>query len=182
MADNRKTLTLKTPRDTNTPRRRKRTRVEVIVKKKSPITKPEAKIEKKPRVQTPPAPKKKKGPAKLPKKERLPLQEAIAEISHYWPNLFPNGKLRPMQIGLKRKLKKLCLEQDIPLSKKRLYDCLGSIGNSLEYHETIVLGASRFDENGEVCGVIDEDSVNYSEQKTLSLKITNTPNHSLTKT
>ncbi|MDR5617885.1 hypothetical protein [Arsenophonus sp.] len=38
----------------------------------------------------------------IPPKKRLPLEEAISQISAFWPNLFSDGKLCPMKIGIQQ--------------------------------------------------------------------------------
>lgn len=114
--------------------------------------------------------KKPKGPSFTPPKERLPLQEAILELTKYWPKLFPKGRLVPMEVGLKKKLKKDRRERDLPISWSRVKECLGSIGNSLVYHELIVLGFSRYNKEGEVVGVVDEAAVEFSKKRIEGIK------------
>ena len=131
---------------------------------------------KKVKTKQPPQPKKKvvvkkpKGPSHTPPKERLPLEEAILELTKYWPQLFPEGQVRPMQVGLKKKLKKDRSERDLPISWVRVKECLGSIGNSLAYHELIVLGANRYNKDGEVIAVVNDKSVDFSQKKIERIK------------
>ncbi|HGJ5900083.1 hypothetical protein [Arsenophonus apicola] len=38
----------------------------------------------------------------IPPKKRLPLAEAVSQISIFWPDLFPEHQLRPMKIGIQQ--------------------------------------------------------------------------------
>ncbi|CAA2931067.1 hypothetical protein [Arsenophonus endosymbiont of Bemisia tabaci] len=37
-----------------------------------------------------------------PPKKRLPLEEAISQISTFWPNLLPENQLKPMKISIQQ--------------------------------------------------------------------------------
>lgn len=98
------------------------------------------------------------------------LQEAITELWKYWPELFPNGDVRPMQIGINQELEADCIIRQLPISKVRLKACLAKISNSLEYRNTFILGATRFNKDGKPSGVIDPPAVINAIQKTSQLR------------
>ncbi|HGJ5917792.1 ProQ/FINO family protein, partial [Arsenophonus nasoniae] len=77
-------------------------------------------------------------PPKPPKK-RLPLAEAVSQISIFWPALFPEHQLRPMKIGIRQAMWQEVNEKGLPLTKKRLRSCLGSIGHHADYRALIQL-------------------------------------------
>lgn len=115
-------------------------------------------------------PKSPKGQGIIPPKERLPLEEAISEIKKYWPQIFPEGKLVPMQVGIKKKLKADHRERALPVDWERIKACLRSVGNSLAYHELIVVGAKRYDKDGREVDIVSEGAVAYSKKKMKQIK------------
>ena len=169
----RKTLTIRTgfqqrssSRINRTGQRRNAGFVVVnVVKKKPKKPKPPKKVQAKLPPKKVVVEKKPKGPTVTPPKERLPLEEAISEIKKYWPQLFPEGKLVPIEVGMKKILKKDRKERDLPVTWKRIRECLGSIGNSLAYHELIVLGVKRYNKDGQVVAVVSEKAVKFSKKK-----------------
>lgn len=154
-----KTLTLNTRVKRNRDAiRKKGNSITVVAVKKVPKL-PKVVIQKKP-----------KGPAIIPPKERLPLEQAIVEIRKYWPQLFPKGELVPMQVGIKKKLKADHRERALPVDWERIKACLRGIGNSLAYHELIVVGAKRYDKDGREVDIVSEGAVAYSKKKMKQIK------------
>ncbi|WP_290607630.1 ProQ/FINO family protein [Arsenophonus sp. ENCA] len=80
---------------------------------------------------------------KIPKppKKRLLLEEATLQITTFWPNLFPDGKLCPMKIGIQQDMWQEVKENGFPIARRRLRACLGSIGHHADYRALIQLGA-----------------------------------------
>ncbi|HHR5887038.1 TPA: ProQ/FINO family protein [Providencia alcalifaciens] len=99
--------------------------------------------------------KKKVIPPTLPK-QHMPLEDAIAVLSEYWPNLFPNGQLRPMAIGTREALFADKKEQELSISYKKIKRCLAAISHSVKYRTTIMPDAVRFDKDGQPSGVVTE--------------------------
>ncbi|HGJ5890492.1 MAG TPA: ProQ/FINO family protein [Arsenophonus apicola] len=97
-------------------------------------------------------------PPRQPKK-RLPLDEAISQISLFWPALFPEQQLRPMKIGIRQAMWQEVNEKGLPLTKKRLKACLNSIGHHVDYRALIQLGANRYDKDGQVAGEVTQADV-----------------------
>ena len=174
----RKTLTLKKVVKRRSPRKvnvvwvnrsglRRTESFDVI---KSPSKKPAKKVKAPPPKKKLVIVKKPKGPAFTPPKERIPLQEAIDDLSKYWPGLFPEGRLVVMEAGIKKKLKIDRKARDLDISWRRVKECLGSIGYSLAYQELVVLGAERYNKDGTVVGTVDAGSVEFSQKKIERIK------------
>ena len=111
---------------------------------------------------------------KKPKKlviEKLPLEEAIVEIGKYWPRLFPNGKLVPMEVGIKKRLKADCRERALPIDFERVEACLGGISSSLAYHELIIQGGERYNKDGQAVAAVSKESVAYSKSEIEKIKM-----------
>lgn len=173
----RKTLTLKRkvtpPNETDTPlsptvsRKHKTVVVNTAPPraKKAKSGKPAiAQPKKKPATRTPtpksPPPPVEKKPV-LPKKPKkhLPLREAIALITTYWPDLFPDGVLRPMKVGLREDLFDDRQVRQFPISAKQLKRALSAVSHSARYRTTLTLGAPRYDKQGQPCGTVSESDV-----------------------
>lgn len=108
---------------------------------------------------------------KKPVIDKLPLEEAITEIRKYWPELFPDGKLMAMEVGIKKKLKADCKERALPITFERVEACLSSISSSLAYHELIVRGGERYNKDGQAVAVVSKESVAYSKGKIEKIKM-----------
>lgn len=94
-----------------------------------------------------------------PPKQHLPLEEAIANISEYWPQLFPNGQLRPMAVGTREALLADKKVRELPISYKKLKRSLAAISHSVKYRSTIMPGAVRYDKDGQPNGTVTESDV-----------------------
>lgn len=169
----RKTLTLKRPPTENVTentelgitRRRKQVVVNTQRKPNKPAkTTPTAS----PKKATPPPEKKKdtvvtplekKVTPPTPPKQHLPLEVAIANLSEYWPQLFPNGQLRPMAVGIREALFADKKVRELPISYKKLKRSLAAISHSVKYRTTIMPGAVRYDKDGQPNGTVTESDV-----------------------
>lgn len=94
-----------------------------------------------------------------PPKQNLPLEEAIANISAYWPQLFPDGQLRPMAVGTREALLADKKVRELPISTKKLKRSLAAISHSVKYRTTIMPGAVRYDNDGQPNGAVTESDV-----------------------
>ncbi len=94
-----------------------------------------------------------------PPKKHLPLDEAIAEISAYWPDLFPAAQLRPMAIGTREMLLADKEVKNLDISVKKLKRCLAAISHSLKYRTTLMPGAVRYDKDGQPAGRVTDSDV-----------------------
>ncbi|MFS1538049.1 MAG: ProQ/FINO family protein [Candidatus Phlomobacter fragariae] len=103
-------------------------------------------------------------PPTLPKK-RLPLNEAISQITAFWPYLFPDGKLLPMKIGIQQDMWQEVKEKALPIARKHLRACLGSIGYHPDYRSLIQLGAFRYDKDGQIVGEVTQADVDDNLQR-----------------
>ncbi|QBY45677.1 ProQ/FINO family protein (plasmid) [Arsenophonus nasoniae] len=112
-------------------------------------------------------------PPTLPKK-RLPLEEAISQITTFWPNLFPENQLRPMKIGIQQDMWQEVKKKSLPIARRRLKACLGSIGHHVDYRALIQLGAFRYDKEGQRVGKVTQADVKDNLQR---LARRNTSNH-----
>lgn len=169
----RKTLTLKRPMiekesESTEPviqRRRKQVVVNTLRKPHKPAKTAPTQPTKK--VTSPPAkkqkaviiPLEKKVIPRTPPKKHLPLEEAIANISEYWPQLFPNGQLRPMAVGTREALLADKKVRELPMSYKKLKRSLAAISHSVKYRTTIMPGAVRYDKDGQPNGTVTESDV-----------------------
>ncbi|CAG9436747.1 ProQ/FINO family protein [Providencia alcalifaciens] len=167
----RKTLTLKRPTTENVAKNTEpviqRRRKQVVVNTQRKPNKP-AKATPPPKKVTPSPAKKqiavvipleKKVIPPTPPKQHLPLNEAIANLSEYWPYLFPDGQLRPMAIGTREALFKDKKARELPISYKKLKRSLAAISHSVKYRTTITPGAIRYDKDGQPNGVVTESDV-----------------------
>ncbi|WP_334472465.1 ProQ/FinO family protein [Arsenophonus sp. PmNCSU2021_1] len=101
----------------------------------------------------------------IPPKKRLPLEEAISQITTFWPNLFADSELLPMKIGIQQDMWQEVKEKDLPIARKRLRACLGSIGHHANYRALIQLGASRYDKDGQIAGEVTQADVENNLQR-----------------
>ena len=92
-------------------------------------------------------------------KQHLPLEDAIAALSEHWPQFFPDGQLRPMAIGTREALFADKKTKDLPISSKKIKRCLAAISHSVKYRTTIMLGAVRYDKDGQPNGAVTESDV-----------------------
>ncbi|HHR6132331.1 TPA: ProQ/FINO family protein [Providencia alcalifaciens] len=169
----RKTLTIKRPTTENVAesaepviqRRRKQVVINTQRKpnkptKTTPTTSPK-------KVTPPPAKKKdtlvplleKKVIPPTPPKQHLSLEVAIANLSEYWPHLFPNGQLRPMAVGTREALLGDKKVRELPISIKKLKRSLAAISHSVKYRTTIMSGTVRYDKDGQPNGDVTESDV-----------------------
>ncbi|WP_074168205.1 ProQ/FINO family protein, partial [Candidatus Arsenophonus triatominarum] len=100
-----------------------------------------------------------------PSKKRLPLNEAISQISTFWPYLFPDGKLCPMKIGIQQDMWQEVKEKGLPIARRRLRACLGSVGHHADYRALIQLGAFRYDKSGQIVGEVTQADVEDNLQR-----------------
>lgn len=108
-----------------------------------------------------------------PSKKRLPLEEAISQITTFWPYLFPAGQLCPMKIGIQQDMWQAVKEKGLPIARKRLSACLGSIGHHTDYRALIQLGAFRYDKEGQIVGVVTEADVEDNLKRLVRREKTN---------
>ncbi|WGL93987.1 ProQ/FINO family protein [Arsenophonus nasoniae] len=101
----------------------------------------------------------------IPPKKRLPLEEAILQITTFWPNLFPDSALRPMKIGIQQDMWQEVKEKSLPIARKRLRGCLGSIGHHADYRALIQLGVFRYDKEGQMVGEVTQADVEDNLQR-----------------
>ncbi|PAV00212.1 hypothetical protein CBG25_19535 [Arsenophonus sp. ENCA] len=101
----------------------------------------------------------------IPPKKRLPLEEAILQITTFWPILFPENQLRPMKIGIQQDMWQEVKEKGFPIARRRLRACLGSIGYHADYRVLIQLGASRYDKDGQIAGEVTKVDVEDNLQR-----------------
>ncbi|HHR6046683.1 TPA: ProQ/FINO family protein [Providencia alcalifaciens] len=94
-----------------------------------------------------------------PPKQHLPLDEAIANLLEYWPQLFPAGILRPMAVGTREALFADKKGRELPISTKKLKRSLAAISHSVKYRTTIIPGAVRYDKDGQPNGCVTESDV-----------------------
>ncbi|HHE6471162.1 TPA: ProQ/FINO family protein [Providencia rettgeri] len=104
-------------------------------------------------------PLEKKAIPPTPPKKHLPLEESIANLSEYWPQLFLNGQLRPMAVGTREALLADKKVRELPISTKKLKRSLAAISHSVKYRTTIMLGAVRYDKDGQPNGTVTESDV-----------------------
>lgn len=97
----------------------------------------------------------------LPKKPKkhLPLSDAITLITTHWPDIFPDGTLRPMKVGLREDLFDDRQARQLPVSAKQLKRALSAVSHSARYRTTLTLGAQRYDKQGQPCGTVSESDV-----------------------
>ncbi|MDR5614273.1 ProQ/FINO family protein [Arsenophonus sp.] len=108
-----------------------------------------------------------------PPKKRLPLEEAISQITTFWPNLFHDGKLRPMKIGIQKDMWQEVKEKSLPIVRRRLRACLGSIGHHADYRALIQLGVFRYDKEGQIVGEVTQADVEDNLQRLARRKKSN---------
>ncbi|WP_272539733.1 ProQ/FINO family protein [Providencia sp. PROV197] len=94
-----------------------------------------------------------------PPKQHLSLEKAIANLSEYWPHLFPDGQLRPMAVGIREALFADKKVRELPISYKKMKRSLAAISHSVKYRTTIMPGAVRYDKDGQPNGIVTESDV-----------------------
>lgn len=126
---------------------------------------------KKTKVSEPPAVKPEKVPIPpTPPKKRMNIIEALGIITRYWPELFPDGQLRPMKNGLREDLFQDKKARVLPLSARTLTRCLSSVSHSIGYRLTVVAGAVRYDKDGQSCGTVTPEEEADSVQRMEKIK------------
>lgn len=165
----RKKLSLNRPRKTSpeeetstTPVYGKKVWVNATPKKQAKKPKPQKVVKQQPNklVEKPKQAVKVKIPKPpIPPKKRLPLEEAISQITTFWYNLFPENQLRPMKIGIQQDMWQELKEKGLPIARRRLRACLGSIGYHADYRALIQLGAFRYDKEGQIVGEVTQADV-----------------------
>lgn len=135
-------------------------------KSKPPVTQKPKPPAKEPKARNQANIKKEKIPVPpTPPKKRMNIIEALGVITRYWPDLFPDGQLRPMKIGLKEELLKDKKARELPVSGRELSRCLSSISYSGGYRLTVVAGAHRYDKEGQPCGTVTPEEEADSVQR-----------------
>ncbi|MEQ5091561.1 ProQ/FINO family protein [Providencia rettgeri] len=94
-----------------------------------------------------------------PPKQHLPVEEAIANLSEYWPQLFPDGQLRPMAVGSREALFADKKARELPISYKKIKRSLAAISHSVKYRTTIMPGAVRYNKDSQPNGIVTESDV-----------------------
>ncbi|WP_336845265.1 ProQ/FINO family protein [Providencia rettgeri] len=169
----RKTLTIKRPSTENVAESAEpviqRRRKQVVVNTQRKPHKPTkiAPIPPAKKAETPPAKKQKAVVVPLekkvipptPPKQHIPLEDAMATLSEHWPQLFPDGQLRPMAIGTREALFADKKARELPISYKTLKRSLAAISHSVKYRTTIMPGAVRYDKDGQPNGSVTESDV-----------------------
>ncbi|MEX9217039.1 ProQ/FINO family protein [Providencia rettgeri] len=169
----RKTLTIKRPTTENVAEsaepviQRRRKQVVINTQRKPHKPTKTAPIQPTKKAGTPPTkkqkavviPVEKKVIPPTPPKKHLPLEEAIANLSAYWPQLFPDGQLRPMAVGTREALFADKKGHELPISYKKLKRSLAAISHSVKYRTTITPGAVRYDKDGQPNGTVTESDV-----------------------
>lgn len=100
---------------------------------------------------------------KVPKGVKIiPLDEAINEMKTYWPGLFDGDIPRLIAIG---SFEKLVADKQLnayPISNKRIKRCLISITRSKAYLSQTVVGAPRYDIQGNEVATVEENEQQYA--------------------
>ncbi|HAT1515627.1 TPA: conjugal transfer protein [Morganella morganii] len=153
---------------------RRKQRIDAVPRPKknkaAPAVKPPAPV-KKTKVSEPPAVKPEKVPVPpTPPKKRMNIIEALGIITRYWPELFPDGQLRPMKNGLREDLFQDKKARVLPLSARTLTRCLSSVSHSIGYRLTVVAGAVRYDKDGQPCGTVTPEEEADSVQRMEKIK------------
>lgn len=130
----------------------------IALKKKPKQKEPEKVAEAKPLPLVPPKVKK-----KPPKQPHVSFEHAVETLSAYWPALFGHG-LKLMKIDLLEDLYEDINRQELPLSKKGLRRCIRAIARSRDYLEQGVLGAQRYDKQGQPCGQVTEEQSQFAQK------------------
>lgn len=109
-----------------------------------------------------------------PKKPRtprsIPVSEAYANLTPFWPVMFDSENVRLMKINI---LKDLILDKDrraIPLSNKMLKRSVKAISRSPAYLERVAVGESRFDIEGNASGEVTEHEYQYIRARRFASK------------
>ncbi|QLK88764.1 hypothetical protein E3U36_12120 (plasmid) [Arsenophonus endosymbiont of Aphis craccivora] len=89
----------------------------------------------------------------------------MSQISTFWPYLFPDGKLCPMKIDIQQDMWQEVKEKGLPIARRRLRACLGSIGHHVDHRVLIQLGAFRYDKDGQIVGDITQADVEDNLQR-----------------
>lgn len=94
-----------------------------------------------------------------------PLEDAVALLNTWWPELFEGSNPRPMQCGIRELLFADIETRHLPVSRKQVRRALKAVAYSDTYRLTIISGASRFSPSGKVCGIVtNEDERNAIER------------------
>ena len=109
-----------------------------------------------------------------PKKPRtprsIPVSEAYALLTPFWPALFDIENVRLMKINV---LQDLILDKDrrgISLSNKMLKRSVKAISRSPAYLERVAVGQHRFDIEGNASGEVTEHEYQYIRARRFAIK------------
>lgn len=142
-------------------------------KPKQPVSEPTqdtpAVVVKRNRAQARPEPK----PAQ-PKKPRpprsIPVSEAYALLTPFWPALFDIENVRLMKINVLQDLIKDKDRRGISLSNKMLKRSVKAISRSPAYLERVAIGQIRFDIVGNASGEVTEHEYQYIRARRFAAK------------
>ncbi|HCB2860304.1 ProQ/FINO family protein [Klebsiella aerogenes] len=84
----------------------------------------------------------------------LPLQEATAILSTFWPALIVDGKCRLLKVRIDRDMKEDIDARQLKISKKKLRSVLRMVTQDEDYRMRIVAGALRYDVEGNRAGYV----------------------------
>lgn len=103
---------------------------------------------------------------KVPKGVKIiPLDEAMTEMKTHWPGLFDGDVPRLMAVGTFEKLLADKQLNAYSISNKRIKRCLISITRSKVYLSQTVVGAPRYDIQGNVVASVEENEQQYAVER-----------------
>ena len=100
-----------------------------------------------------------------PKKPRpprsIPVSDAYAQLTPFWPALFDSENVRLMKINVLQDLIQDKDSRGLPLSNKMLKRSVKAISRSPAYLERVAIGQIRFDIEGNASGEVTEHEYQY---------------------
>ncbi|MBF7997490.1 ProQ/FINO family protein [Rahnella laticis] len=100
-------------------------------------------------------------PKKLRTPRSIPVSDAYAQLTPFWPALFDSENVRLMKINVLQDLIQDKNHRGISLSNKMLKRSVKAISRSPAYQEHVAVGQIRFDIEGNASGEVTKHEYQY---------------------
>ncbi|EGR2227618.1 hypothetical protein DZF79_05020 [Vibrio parahaemolyticus] len=98
-----------------------------------------------------------KKPAKKMSKTKIKTLKSFLLCKKFWPRVFNIYYPKPLCNGMRQVLLEDAEERGIKVSNSTVYNALFWMTSTIQYKQALVRYHSRFDQNGEIVGVVTDD-------------------------
>lgn len=98
-----------------------------------------------------------KKPAKKMSKTKIKTLKSFLLCKKFWPRVFNIYNPKPLCNGMRQVLLDDAEERGIKVSNSTVYNALFWMTSTIQYKQALVRYHSRFDQNGEIVGVVTDD-------------------------